>query len=169
MYREHEIALPDELTEEQQLDLVGEMIKTMIGEKPYQYAVHANTSTLEGDRNPHLHLMYSDRTPAGIERTPQKTFSRFNAKHPELGGYKKDSGGKNALEMRIELIELRRKCAELQNISLEKHGHAARVDHRTLKLQGIAREPERHLGQARVKIMNTEERVQYVKGRRNQE
>ena len=75
VYREHEIALPDELTGEQQHELVREMVDAMIGDKPYQYAVHANVSALEGNRNPHLHLMYSDRRPDYIERTPQQTLS----------------------------------------------------------------------------------------------
>lgn len=165
VYREHEVALPDELSAEQQLELVQQMIDSMIGAKPFQYAVHANTSALEGQRNPHLHLMFSDRIPDDIDRTPQQNFSRFNSHHPELGGCKKDSGGKNALEMRIELIELRRKCAELQNTALAKHGHEARVDHRTLRQQGIAREPERHLGQAKVKQMTYDEKNQYILGR----
>lgn len=168
VYREHEVALPAELSDPQREELVGAMIEEMVGDKPYQYAIHANTSTLEGNSNPHFHLMYSDRKPDGIERTPQQTFGRYNPNRPEAGGCRKDSGGKNALEMRVALIELRRKCAELQNATLEKYGHAARVDHRTLRQQGIHREPERHLGQAKVRRMSLEERVQYVAERQTQ-
>lgn len=162
VYREHEVALPAELTDTQAEELVGAIIQEIAGEKLYQYAVHANTSTLEGNRNPHMHLMYSDRIPDGIERPPQQTFARYNPNRPEVGGCKKDSGGKNALEMRISLIEVRRKCAELQNTVLEKYGHTARVVHRTLRQQGIHREPERHLGQAKVRMMSAEEKGRYV-------
>lgn len=168
VYREHEVALPVELTDAQRAELVGAIIEEIVGDKPYQYAIHANTSTLEGTSNPHIHLMYSDRIPDGIERTPQQMFSRYNPNRPEHGGCKKDSGGRNALEMRIALIELRRKCADLQNTTLEKYGHSARVDHRTLRQQGIQREPERHLGQAKVRKMSAEEKIQYVAERQTQ-
>lgn len=165
VYREHQVALPVELTPQQQQDLVAEMIKEMVRNKPYQYAVHSNTSSIAGVTNTHLHLMYSDRMPDGIERSPEQTFSRFNARHPERGGCKKESGGRNTLELRMELIETRRRCAELQNAALEKYGHAARVDHRTLKEQGIARAPERRLGLARVKKMTEAEKQAHVNGR----
>lgn len=69
--------------------------------------------------------------------------------------------------MRVELIEIRRRCAELQNAALEKHGHAARVDHRTLKEQGIGRTPERRLGLAKIKEMTQLEKQVHVKGRRS--
>ncbi|QBK04492.1 plasmid mobilization protein [Hylemonella gracilis] len=166
VYREHEISLPEELTKSQQLELVDEMVNEIAGTKPYQFAVHENTSSLEGRSNTHLHLMFSDRMPDGIERAPEKTFRRFNSKNPELGGCKKESGGRNMLELRLELIEMRRRCAELQNAALEKYGHAARVDHRTLKQQGIEREPERHLGAARIRKMTGTEKQQFVTARR---
>lgn len=165
VYREHEVALPAELTDKQSKELVGAIIQAIAGAKPYQYAVHANSSSLEGNRNIHLHLMYSDRIPDGIQRSPQQTFARYNSNCPETGGCKKDSGGKNALEMRLALIEIRRKSAELQNATLEKYGHTARVDHRTLSEQGIHRKPERHLGQAKVRMMSAEEKGRYVADR----
>lgn len=166
VYREHEIALPEELTRKQQLDLVTDLIEAIAGEKPYQYAVHSKESSIEGLMNTHMHLMYSDRMPDGIERAPELTFSRFNAQHPEKGGCRKESGGRNKLEMRVELIETRRMCAVLQNAALEKHGHAARVDHRTLKQQGIQRVPEVHLGQAKIKRMSQEEKRLVARARR---
>jgi hypothetical protein len=162
VYREHEIALPDELTREHQKELVADLVNTLVGDKPYQFAVHAPQSALEGVSNTHLHLMFSDRMHDGIERTPQQTFSRYNAKNPEQGGCRKDSGGRNRLALRDEVIEIRRKCAELQNAALEKHGHTARVDHRTLKQQGVDRQPERHLGPTRISGMSSEDKAQYV-------
>jgi hypothetical protein len=48
-----------------------------------------------------------------------------------------------------------RECwAELQNAHLEKHGHNDRVDHRSLKAQGIDREPEKHLAAIGVNRLN---------------
>jgi hypothetical protein len=168
VYREHEIALPDELTREQQKELVLELVESLAGDKPYQFAVHTPESALEGVPNTHLHLMFSDRMRDSIERSPQQTFSRYNAKNPEQGGCRKDSGGKNRLALRDEVIEIRRKSAQLQNTALEKHGHVARVDHRTLKQQGVDRIPERHLGRARINNMSSEDKAQYVANRGNQ-
>lgn len=67
----------------------------------------------------------------------------------------------------MELIETRRRCAELQNAALEKYGHAARVDHRTLKEQGIARAPDRRLRLAWIKKMTEVEKQAQVNGRRS--
>ncbi|RZL68728.1 MAG: plasmid mobilization protein [Variovorax sp.] len=165
VYREHEIALPAELTVVQQLELVKDLTRELIGNKPYQYAVHAPVSSLQGVTNAHLHLTFSDRLPDGIARSPEQTFRRYNAKQPELGGAKKDSGGKNSLELRDELIGIRGKCAEVQNAALARHGHAARVDHRPLRLQGVERQPERHLGPARIRNMDTQTKDRYLGNR----
>ncbi|MGF6997273.1 MobA/MobL family protein [Paraburkholderia sp. GAS32] len=161
VYREHEIALPDELTRDQQKELVDQIVSGLVGTKPFQYAIHAPNAALGSGSNTHVHLMYSDREEDGIERSPEQTFRRYNAKHPERGGRKKVSGGKNRMELRDELIATRKKCADLQNAALEKCGHTARVDHRSLKDQGIDRIPERHLGQARIRTMSTEDREEY--------
>lgn len=166
VYREHEIALPKELTREQLPEVVNTLVSELVGKKPYQFAVHAPTSTLEGVENTHLHLMFSDRQEDGIARTPEQMFKRYNAKNPELGGCRKDSGGKNRMELRDQMISTRRKCAEVQNAALEKYGHDNRVDHRTLKQQGIQRAAETHLGQARIKKMTNEEKGKYLEARR---
>lgn len=44
------------------------------------------------------------------------------------------------------MLATRQSWAEIQNEHLARYGHAARVDHRSLKEQGIDREPEFHLG-----------------------
>ncbi|CAB3741893.1 Mobilization protein A [Paraburkholderia phenoliruptrix] len=162
VYREHEIALPSELTREQQIELVEQLVSELAGSKPFQYAIHGPHASLGNGTNTHLHLMYSDRVDDGIDRSPEQTFRRYNPQHPERGGRKKDSGGKNSIQIRDELIATRKKCADLQNAALAKYGHETRVDHRTLKAQGIDRQPERHLGQARIRTMSPEEREQYV-------
>lgn len=157
VYREHEIALPDELTLEQQIELARGIKAALVGSKPCQSAIHAPTASLSDVSNTHLHLMFSDRVDDGIQRSPEQTFSRYNAKSPERGGCRKDSGGWNRLALRDELIETRRKCAELQNAALAQYGHTTRVDHRTLKEQGIDRTPERHLGPTRIRHMSNED------------
>ncbi|CAL60882.1 putative MobA/MobL family protein [Herminiimonas arsenicoxydans] len=165
VYREHEIALPSELTLEQTLDLVDEYIEKIIGEKPYEYAIHQPRSSIQGATNTHLHLMFSDRLDDGIDRKPEHMFKRYNSKQPENGGCRKDSGGKSRVELREEIIKMRQISAALQNASLERNGHSSRVDHRSLKDQGIARRPERHLGPARIQAMTGEQKESIIKNR----
>lgn len=160
-YREHEIALPNELTKEQLIELVERLVRILVGVKPYQYAIHASNGTIGNILNPHLHLMYSDRVPDGIERGPEQMFSRFNAKAPENGGCRKDSGGRNPLQLRQEVTTTRKLVADAQNQVLAELGHAARVDHRSLSERGIERRAERHLGQRFVKGMAEPEKVQF--------
>jgi hypothetical protein len=49
---------------------------------------------------------------------------------------------------RIEVTAIRSRWAELVNEHLAEHGHAARIDHRSLDAQGIDREPTSHKGPA---------------------
>ncbi|GAC1468527.1 MAG: hypothetical protein NVSMB70_13820 [Chamaesiphon sp.] len=90
--------------------------------------------------------MFSERIIDGINRDPEQYFMRYNSAKPELGGCKKTNTAKSKAEASEELIALRKRWADLQNDHLERHGHADRVDHRTLRAQGIDREPEIHLG-----------------------
>jgi hypothetical protein len=92
--------------------------------------------------NPHVHLMYSDRLLDGIECALERMFSRYNAKQPELGGCRKDSGGLSPLELRANVLYMRKTIADLQNEALADSGHKARVDHRSLREQGKQRQPE---------------------------
>ncbi len=141
-YREIEVALPRELTPEQRRDLVENFVQSELGERhAYQWAIHTPKAALEGGEQPHAHIMYSERTNDEIERDPSQYFKRYNAKNPERGGCKKDSAGTEE-----RLLATRQSWAEIQNAHLARYGHAARVDHRSLKAQGIDREPEFHLG-----------------------
>lgn len=165
-YREAIIALPDELTAEQNAALVADVIEVMAQGKPYQFAVHAPTSSLEGQSNPHLHLMTCDRVDDGIDRPVERFFARHNSKCPERGGRKKASGGRNRMQLRRDVTSLRQSVANTINHHLEINGHTARVDHRSLREQGIDRRAERHLGPARIRDMSAKEKAQYVSLRR---
>ena len=157
-YREYELALPRELTSSEQRALLVEFIQTEIGDKPYQYAVHSPTAALGGNAQPHAHVMFSDRKPDGIARTPDQHFKRFNGKYPANGGCRKDSGGKDRRVVKDALISIRAKWADLQNSHLEKNGHAIRVDHRSNRDRGLPQDVERHLGHVVIKKMSEEER-----------
>ena len=149
VYREIEVALPRELTPEQRKELVRDFIRQEIGDKhAYSVAIHCPRASLDKGEQPHAHIMYSERTRDGIERDPDQYFKRYNSKAPEKGGCQKDSAGTQE-----RLQATRQRWAEKQNEHLARHGHQVRVDHRSLKDQGIEREPERHLGPRLVKSM----------------
>ena len=142
VYRELEVALPRELSPEERLGLVQEIIKRTCGSAhAYEWAIHCPKAAIEGGEQPHLHLMYSERVQDGIDRDPAQYFRRHNAKAPERGGCKKDSAG-----TKTRLFETRQMVAEVTNRHLERAGMDGRVDHRSLWERGINREPERHIG-----------------------
>jgi len=165
IYRGLTISLPNVLTLEQNVDLARELVGALAGSKPFQFAVHIPTSSLEGESHPHTHAMISDRVPDGIERSPEQTFRRYNPTHPERGGRRKDSGGMNRMQLRDNVLAMRKIVADTTNAALARHGHTVRVDHRTLSEQGIRRRPERYLGPARIREMSDAERKEYVTAR----
>lgn len=168
-YREHRVALPNELTSlEQQRELVDALVLRLAGSKPFQYAVHAPNAALGEARNTHLHLVQSDRLPDGIERGPEQTFKRYNPKDPGKGGCRKDSGGRSRMQLRDTVIANRKAVADLQNAILAKYGYEARVDHRTLKAQGKMKKAERHLGPTRIRAMEPAERELYREARKGE-
>ncbi len=167
-YREFELALPRELTLQQQVELTTKFLQDEIPGKPFQVAIHSPTASLGRASQPHAHAMYSDRVDDGIHRAPDQHFRRFNPWNPEIGGCKKDSGGKDRVTLREEVIRFRERWADLQNEALAQHGHVGRVDHRTLVQQGCDRTPEYHLGQARIKKMSSEEKDEYIRVRDSQ-
>lgn len=160
------IALPNELNSEQQRQLVNDLLPGLVGDKPFQLAGHAPVSSLQGEVNSHVHVMVSDRLPGGIERGPERTFARYNGNDPAAGGCRKDSGGRTPMELRDKVIRTRELVADIQNRHLAMHGHSDRVDHRSLKEQGVERDAERHLGVARLKAMSAELKAEYVAARR---
>jgi len=146
-YREYEVALPREMTPEQRLELVRDFVRQELGDRhAYTFAIHNPRAALEGGEQPHAHIMFSERQRDSIERSEDQYFKRWNAKNPEKGGCKKGDGYKPAEQRKAELVDLRERWAELQNKHLEHHGHADRVDHRTLQERGIDRLPVDHLG-----------------------
>lgn len=161
-YREHEIALPSELTRSELIELAERLAQRLAGTKPYQYAIHAPEGALGGIENPHVHLMCSDRIPDGVERPPDRTFSRYNRVNPEEGGCRKDSGGKSPIELRQEVTAKRKLVADTQNEMLAECGHTTRVDHRSLRARGLDRQAERHLGPLMVKELGEGEKAQYA-------
>ncbi|GAA0250907.1 MobA/MobL family protein [Rhodanobacter caeni] len=162
VYHEVVIALPGELDFEQNMALVEDLVSKLAPGRPHQFAVHAPNSSLEGEPNPHVHLMKSNRMDDGIDRPAEQFFSRYNPSQPEKGGRKKASGGRNRMELRDDVIATRKVVAETINHHLAINGHDTRVDHRTLRDQGVERDAECHLGQARIRGMSARDRDEYI-------
>lgn len=140
-YREHVIALPRELDEQQRHELIKDWIKQEIGDKhAYQYAIH-NPLAMDGKEQPHCHLMFSERTRDGIERDPEQYFKRYNSKNPEKGGAKKANTGLSHAERKADLIAQRERWEKVCNQHLEKAGRYERISMKSLKEQGIERQP----------------------------
>lgn len=166
IFRSFTISLPNVLTIEQLEELAWQEATLLAGSKPFHFALHMPVSSLQGELNPHIHLVICDRLPDGIERPAEQMFSRYNPTHPEKGGCPKDSGGRNALELKGQVLGQRKAAVETINESLENYGHDIRFDHRTLRERGIHRKPERYLGPGRVRSMSARERKEFIEQRR---
>lgn len=120
--REINVALPLELKVEERKDL----LKTFCVQFTRQGMVADIAIHQQDSGNPHAHIMLTMR-----ELTPD--------------GF----GGKRRDWNRKELVEKwRAEWAKAANLALEKAGHDARIDHRSLAAQGVEREPTLHQGKA---------------------
>ena len=109
-YREYELALPRELSREQQVALVERFAAQELGStRPYQWAIHTPLAR-DGLAQPHVHLMFSDRQLDGIERGPEQFFKRYNTANPEKGGCRKATYGANKDEAARALEKARALC-----------------------------------------------------------
>ena len=161
LYREVHIAMPAELDRDQQKALARRFVEDVTGRErlPYTLAIHEGKPRESGEpANPHAHLIWSDRGHDGIERTPSTWFKRYNGKAPERGGARKSRAGND----RDWLAGVREQWAGRANEALERAGHEARVDHRSLAVRAVeaadagdvekaaelGREPNVHLGPA---------------------
>lgn len=140
LFREVEFSLPRELTPDQRKALAEDFAQHLTHDEklPYTLAIHSGKG-----ENPHCHLMISERLNDGIERDAQQWFKRYNAKAPERGGSQKAD---ISSRRKAWLEQTRQDWADMANHALERAGHAARIDHRTLDAQGIERVPGIHLG-----------------------
>ena len=141
VYKEHIIALPRELNEQQRLELVQDWIKNEIGDKhPYSFAIHTPQG-MDGKDQPHVHFMFSQRTHDGIERSPDQFFKRYNSKYPERGGAKKANETLTKTQSKEKTKEQRLRLGDFINKHLERAGSRNRVDMRNWKEKGLDQKP----------------------------
>jgi MobA/MobL family len=155
LYQQVEIGLPRELSQEQQIELAQsfalELAATRDGFLPYTLVVHRGQ-----DRNPHAHILLSERVADGHDRTPNSWFRRAavaGKQSPELGGAKKTA----AFQPREWVGELRERWANRANAALEQAGREERIDHRSYAARGMEQRPTVHEGpyarQARERVV----------------
>jgi hypothetical protein len=123
--REFNIALPSELTPEQNKKMVQDFCKEQFTNRGIvaDWAIHEPNR--QGDeRNIHAHIMTTTRK---IDRD---------------GWTEKDREGNT----RDRLKEIRQAWEKTVNKELERNGIEKRIDCRTLEAQGIEREPQQHQG-----------------------
>ncbi|NEQ52994.1 MAG: MobA/MobL family protein [Leptolyngbya sp. SIO3F4] len=138
LYSEFEIALPRELSESQRLKLVKDFVNAELGDRhPYTFAIH-EVEAMDGGTNPHVHVMFTQRSLDGIERPREIFFNRANSRNPKQGGAKKDRGW---IE-KDKLLSLRESWQDHCNLALRRAGCDAQIDRRSLTDQGLERQPE---------------------------
>ena len=118
--REIEVTLQKEFDLQENIALLREYARENFVDMGMivDFAVHNN------DGNPHAHIMLTTR-------------------HVAPDGF----GGKNRdWDKDAELVKWRENWAEVNNRKFAERGLAERIDHRTLRVQGIDREPTIHLG-----------------------
>lgn len=134
LFREVEFALPLELDEGQQVELAREFAQEITKDEhlPYMLAIHRGESQDPSKPdNPHCHLMISERTNDGIERSAETWFKRYNAAAPEKGGARKST----ATKPKEWLEDTREAWGERANQALERAGHDERIHEGTLERQ----------------------------------
>src|SRR3984885_546037 len=125
LLREVENGLPHELTDEQRERLIKDFVREQFVRKSMVADVAIHAPGREGDeRNHHAHILLTMRELAA----------------DGFGEKVRDWNSKEQLEQWRESWE------NIANRYLEKHGHEAHIDRRTLEEQGIDREPTVHRG-----------------------
>lgn len=139
--REIEFSLPIELgSKENYIKFAKEYCKEIMGDNHvYAFAIHENDGAISGKKNPHVHLVYSDRIIEHDREVAKEDFCR------QRTGYKKDMdivGSK-----RSEWIDKNRKLlADKINEFLKSKSIDEKVSHRSFKERGINQKPTIHLG-----------------------
>lgn len=157
LWREFEVALPQELSREEQIDIVREFVKQLTDSGMCaDWALHD-----KGDGNPHAHIMTTMRsiTEDGkwasksrlvydLDENGKRIFQKINKQgRKQYKSHKENYNNWNAQE-RVE--EWRALWAECCNKRLSKHD---RIDHRSYARRGIDQVPTIHEGYTARKIV----------------
>lgn len=149
--REIEIALPVELTKEEQINLV----RTYVQNSFVAAGMCADFSTHDkGSGNPHAHIMLTMRPllEDGSWGAKCRKVYDLDAKGQRIpdgkGGWKNHRENVNDWNDREKAEVWRKSWADYANRALEQAGHSERIDNRSYTRQGIEKIPSIHLGVA---------------------
>ena len=140
-YREFELALQEELTLEQNIEIVNTILNNYeyFQDKYYAVAIHDKQAALDDNKQQiHCHIMASDKMIDDIEKTnerpPEQFFKTYCRVNTDKGGAKvdryfsKDNFGKN-------LTHFRKYYCDITNAIFRKYGIDKTIDHKSLKMQ----------------------------------
>lgn len=165
VYSEFEIALPNELSREENIKLVQEFVKEQIGDnKVYSWAYHEKKAALSPDQlQPHVHIMFCERIIEDKEniKPAYKFFRNYTKKNPQKSGYKKDDrfkarhgvGRENLMKVRQAWEDKVNHYYEKNNIekqisckSLKDQQAEALLKNDKIKFEAVNRPAQEHLG-----------------------
>lgn len=137
-HRSITFSLPKELAKEEQLKIVEEYRKVVAPNLPYSYAIHEVDSAIYGEKNPHCHLMFSERiVDERVQHLCEEDF--FAKKGKTIHGY--EYGGSVKTRMYAgksktkQIYEIRQTLADITNKKYEEHGLDIRISADTLAMQ----------------------------------
>ena len=164
-YIEFEIALPNEIALQDNVNILERFIENNIGKnKVWAYAVHSKGAAFDDSQEQiHAHIMFSERIVTDeMEEAlnPSKFFKRYNPKNPDRGGYKKDRRYSDKKCSSNNLKNVRKDWEILANKKYEEKNINKRISCESLKKQKedaekifdyalaslLDRTPQEHLG-----------------------
>ena len=156
LWREFEVALPKEFSQDEQIETVRDFVKQLTDSGMCaDWSLHD-----KGDRNPHAHIMATVRSITNegewapksrlvydLDENGERIFQKLNKQgYKQYKSHKEDYNNWNAKE-RVE--EWRAAWAKCCNDRLAERDH---IDHRSYERQGIDQIPTIHEGYAARKI-----------------
>ncbi|WP_157803313.1 Ti-type conjugative transfer relaxase TraA [Brucella pituitosa] len=142
--REIVVALPVELTREQNIDMMRDYVAQLVTAK----GMVADWVYHEPEGNPHVHLMHTLR-PVAEEGFGKKSIPVLDENgQPLRRGPRQQIVHRTVIGGLEQLKEWRNVWGEVVNHHLAMAGHDVRIDMRSYAEQGIDIEPTKHLGPA---------------------
>lgn len=133
------ISLPCELSLKANVRIAEDIAERILeNNKAGCWAIHSKPAITQNVTNIHMHLMFNERIITDTFRTkePLLFFKRYNRRHPELGGYRKDnrfaSFGQKA---KTNINWMRIQIEEAINKGYQKAGLDIKVSCKSLKEQ----------------------------------
>lgn len=137
-YREIEFALPNELSVDDQIDIVERFIDEVIPNNPYSYAIHEVDSKIHGIKNPHVHIVFSERlNEKRIEDFSKEEYFKQKGRSRNgeiIGGASKDrswAGNRST----SKYYEVRETVADVINEKYKENGINKEISAKSLKAQ----------------------------------